>query len=202
MRFSRAIFTAAALSLAAVPAFAQDEPDPTIAPSGEYVTDSGHAYITFSYLHQGYSRPFLRWGEWTGTLDWNADAPSESSVDVNIVAASIDSGVEKFDDHLKSADFFEVETYPSITFKSSQIKTTGPTTGEMTGVLKIKDQEKPVTLDVTFNRAGETQNGGHKIGFSARGQVKRSDFGVDKYVPFVGDDVDLIIEVEFEKPQA
>ena len=193
----------AAVVPAMAPAHAQDAPDLSAAPAGEYVADAGHAYISFSYSHQGYSRPLLRWRDWTGSLDWNPDAPEESSVEVTIQAASIDSGVDKFDEHLRSADFFEVETHPTITFRSTGIERTGDATGVMTGVLTVKGEEKPVTLDVQFNKAGAMRNdAGHKLGFSARGEVSRTELGVGKYAPVVGDEVDLVIEVEFEKPNA
>ncbi|MEO1014384.1 MAG: YceI family protein [Pseudomonadota bacterium] len=203
MTFTRSFLAASVLAFAAAPAFAQDAPNPAAAESGEYTSDPTHAYITFSYSHQGYSRPFLRWRDWNATLDWDADKPEESDVEVEIVAASIDSGVDKFDDHLKSADFFEVEKFPTITFKSGDIEKTGDNTGVMNGVLVVKGEEKPVTLDVTFNRADfDERKKAHKIGFSARGKVSRTELGVGKYAPFVGDDVDLLIEVEFVKPQA
>ncbi|MEM9899645.1 MAG: YceI family protein, partial [Pseudomonadota bacterium] len=119
---------------------------PTDAESGTYTADAGHAYISFSYSHQGYSNPILRWGEWDASLDWNAEKPETSSVTAEINAASIDSGVDRFDDHLKSPDFFEVEKYPTISFKSTEIEKTGDDTGVMKGVLTIKGEEKPVTL--------------------------------------------------------
>ncbi|MGF1543687.1 MAG: YceI family protein [Parvularculaceae bacterium] len=172
--------------------------DPAGAVSGKYKSDPGHAYISFTYLHQGYSRPILRWRDWTGELDWNADDPTKSKLNVEIDAASIDSGVDKFDAHLKSADFFEVEKHPKITFKSTKLTTTGPNTGELTGDLTIKGETKPVTLDVTLNRAADDDFAkAHKLGFSATGEVKRTDFGVGKYAPFVGDEVTLTVEAEF-----
>ena len=183
-------------------AMAQDAPDPAAAAAGRYVIDPEHAYINFSYLHQGYSRPILRWRAWSGELDWDPENLDSSRVYVEIDAASVDSGVDRFDDHLKSPDFFDVENHPTITFRSTSVAVTGETTGSMTGDLTIKGETKPVTLDVTFNRAAAASNGGgHKIGFSAAGVVNRSDFGVDKYVPFVSDAVDLMIEVEFETAQ-
>ncbi|MEM6414492.1 MAG: YceI family protein [Pseudomonadota bacterium] len=177
--------------------------DVSAAESGTYASDPGHAYITFSYLHQGYSKPFLRWRKWDATLDWDADDPSKSTVSVEIDASSIDSGVDKFDAHLRSADFFEVDKYPKITFVSTSLEKTGNATGVMTGDLIVKGKTTPVTLDVTLNKAADDAFAkGHKLGFSARGKVKRSDLGVGKYAPAVGDDVDLVIEVEFVKPKA
>lgn len=191
-------------ALAATSVQAQDDAvNPAAAVAGDYKTDKGHAYITFSYDHQGYSKPYLRWRDWDGELSWDPENPTASVVDVTINAASIDSGVDVFDGHLKEADFFDVENHPTITFKSTSLTTTGETTGTMIGNLTIKGVTKPVTLNVTLNRAAEdNRSNGHKLGFSAKTTVKRSDFGIDKYAPFVSDEVDVIIETEFVKPGA
>ena len=184
-----------------VPAYSQDADAANGAPSGEYKPDVEHAYIAFDYLHQGFSRPVLRWGEWDATLDWDAQDPTASSVSVTINAASIDSGVDRFDGHLRGETFFDVENHPEITFESTSLETTGENTGVMTGDLTIKGITKPVTLDVTMNRAAFLERSNeYKIGFSAEGVVKRSDFGVDAYTPAVSDEVTLNIETEFFMP--
>ncbi len=181
-------------------ASAKSEPDYAAAPSGLYNTDAGHRYITFTYLHQGFSSPYLRWNDWDGELNWNAENPEASSIAVTIDAASIDSGVDEFDNHLKSADFFEVEKFPSITFESTEVKMTGPNTGVVTGDLTIRDQTKPVAVDVTFNKAAYVDRAeAHKIGFSGKTTLLRSDFGVGRYAPVVGDEVTIIIETEFDE---
>jgi polyisoprenoid-binding protein YceI len=196
-RLAVAIIAAAALS---APAGAQDAPDPKAAISGLYKNDPEHAYIVFSYSHVGYSRPHIRWRTWTADLNWNADAPEKSSVSVVIDAASVDSGVDEFDEHLKAAQFFDVEKHKQITFKSTKVVRTGPTTGAITGDLTIKGVTKPVVLEATFNRAADDPFfKTHKIGFSAKTRVKRSDFGVDAYAPAVSDVVDITIETEFNK---
>lgn len=169
---------------------------------GLYKSDTSHAYITFSYDHQGYSRPWLRWRSWTGDLNWNPSAPEQSLIAVVIDAASVDSGVDKFDDHLKSADFFEVEKHPQITFTSTSVAIDGASTAKVAGDLTIKGVTKPVTLDVKINRAADDDFAkGYKLGFSGKTAIKRSDFGVDKYTPFVGDDVEIIVEAEFVMPK-
>ncbi len=169
--------------------------------SGVYAPDAGHRYIVFSYLHQGYSRPIVRWDDWTGELDWNADAPSESSVSITIDVDSVNSGVADFDGHLKGERFFDVANYPEITFVSTDVETTGPDTGTITGDLTIKDMTKPVTLDVVFRKgAYDERNNIYKLGFSGTTTVKRSDFGVGAFVPMVSDEVDIQIETEWEMP--
>lgn len=191
----------AAMFLLGTQAVAQG-PDPAAAPTGVYKTDYKHRYITFSYLHQGYSRPLLRWGDWDATLNWNAEDPTKSSVSAVIKVASVDSGVEEFNGYLQGENFLDVAKYPEITFVSTKLTKTGENTGTMTGDLTIKGVTKPVSLDVTFNRAAFDMRGNkYKIGFSASGSIKRSEFGAGILVPAVSDEVDVSIEAEFESPK-
>ena len=154
-------------------AAAADAGDPTLAESGVYASEPTHAYITFSYLHQGFSRPFLRWRTWTANLDWNAQKPEKSSVTAEIKVASIDSGVDVFDGHLKSADWFDAEKHPTITFKSTSLKTTGDNTGEMTGDLTVKNITKPVTLNVTVQKSG-------RVSVPGRNSIKPANMSAPK----------------------
>lgn len=171
------------------------------APTGQYVADQTHRYITFSYSHLGFSNPYVRWRDWDATLDWNAEKPEQSSVSVTIDAASIDTGVDIFDDHMEGERFFDTANHPEITFVSTEIKRTGDFTGTIIGDLTIKGATHSVTLDTVFNKGDFVQRGNlHKLGFSAKTTVKRSDFGVDAFAPAVSDEVDIVIEVEFDKP--
>lgn len=173
------------------------------APSGTYMSEERHRYITFSYSHNGYSNPWLRWRNWDATLDWNAENPSASSVSVVIDATSIDSGVDVFDGHLNGENFFDTANHPEITFVSTSVQQTGETTGTIEGELTIKGTTKPVTLYATFNNAGfDQRKNAHKLGFSGKTTVKRSDFGVDLLAPAVSDEVDIVIEAEFIMPAA
>lgn len=192
--FAAAAFAAAPL-LGLTAAIAQE------APAGIYVEDDAHAYINMTYVHQGFSSPYIRFNDFAVEVDYDPENVENSTVMVTIQADSIDTGVEDFDAHLNSADFFETETYPEITFVSTSLTKETETTGTMTGNVTIKNNTKPVTLDVTLNKIGETQDGTPKMGLSARGTVLRSDFGVDMAVPYVSDEVDLIIEVELEKAE-
>ena len=177
--------------------------DPKAAPDGLYVTDPAHRTILFSYQHQGYSVPYVRWREWTGKLKWNATKPEQSFIQVDIDASKVDSGVDAFDGHLKGEKFFDVAKHPTITFVSTSLKQKGPNTGTVTGNLTIKGVTKPATLDVTLNKAALEQRGNvHKIGFSGKGVVKRSDWGLDAAVPFVSDEVTITVEAEFVEQTA
>jgi len=175
--------------------------DYAAAESGTYTPDDGHAYIVFSYNHLGFSNPMVRWGDWDANLNWDADNPENSTLDVTIDASSVDTGVADFNDHLNSPDFFDTADYPQIIFNSTALEVTGPESGILTGDLTIKDTTLPVTMDVTINKAGFEERGNvYKLGFSGRTTVLRSDFGLDAYVPNVSDEVDVIVEAEFEKP--
>ncbi|WP_017931646.1 YceI family protein [Robiginitomaculum antarcticum] len=174
-----------------------DAPDISMLTAGDYVMDKTHGYVVFTYLHMGYSKPLLRFNDVDATITLDPENMTGSSVTVDIDPASIDSGVAKFDDHLKSADMFDVAAYPNITFRSTSLTQLTPVTGTLTGDLTMKDVTKPVTLDVTFNKAGENRDGEPTIGFSATGKLTRSDWNLGYAVPVVGDDVELMIEAEF-----
>lgn len=169
-------------------------------PAGTYKSEQGHAYVAFTYWHQGYTKPILRWRETNATIVFDSENPENSTLDVMIPVASIDSGVDKFDEHLVSADFFDADTYPTITFKSTNVQRALLGSGSVTGDMTIKGITKPVTFKGKVNKIGKNfRSGVDMFGVSATANVKRSDFGVDKYAPNVGDDVEIMIEVEFQK---
>lgn len=181
---------------------AADSADLGAVPSGRYTLDKSHGYVNFSYTHLGFSRPIVRFNVLDATLDLDSEAPENSSVEVTIDPASVDSGVDEFDGHLRGERFFQVEEYPEITFVSTAYESDGPATGKLTGDLTIKGVTKPVTLDVTLNNAAEHPMANvPAVGFSARGFVNRSDWGLDYAVPAVTDEVELIIEAEFWKQE-
>ena len=167
-------------------------------PSGVYMNDPAHTYVAFSYTHMGFSHPILRFNTTAATLNFNADHPEQSKLDVKIDAKSIDGGTPTFDEHLNSDRFFDTAKFSEITFKATSIKVTGAMTGTVTGDLTIKGVTKPVTLDVTLNKAGPNpMTKAPSMGFSATGMLKRSDWGLGAYVPNVSDEVKLMIESEF-----
>ncbi len=173
------------------------------APAGIYKSEETHAYITFQYLHQGYARPTLRWNDFEATIDLKPNNPTDSTLSVTIDAASIDSGVDKFDEHLVSSDFFDVDNHPKITFESKELSQNLTGQGKLTGNLTMKGITKPVTLDVKLNKVGQHfQSKKPIIGISASTQIKRSDWDLGLYTPLVGDEVEISIEVEFIKDDA
>jgi len=166
-------------------------------PSGSYGLDKTHGYITFSYTHLGFSNPQVGFNAFDVDLQLDAKNPGNSSFSVVIDAASIDSRVAEFDRHLHGDDYFAVGVHPQITFVSSAVVMTSANTADISGELKIKGVSKPVTLKATLNKAGmHPLQRVPALGVSARATIKRSAWGLSKYVPMVSDEVDLEIEVE------
>jgi len=188
----RCVFFSSLLTLAANAAAELSE-----MPSGKYTLDKTHAYITFSYSHLGFSNPHVGFNEFEVNLDLDSDRPEDSKLDVLIDATSIDSRVEEFDGHLKSEKYFDTANYPEITFTSTRIESTGDGTYDVTGDLTIKGVTKPVTFAATINKADmHPMRKVPTIGVSAATKVMRSDWGIDRAVPSVGNEVTIDIEVE------
>jgi len=162
-----------------------------------YVFDTAHTNVLFFVSHLGFSRMQGEFRTFDGGFTFDSENVGGSSTEVTIDTASVDTDHEGLDKHLRSADFFNVGKFPTMTFVSSGIERTGDNTGQITGTLTMLGVAKPVTLDVTFNKAGvHPINGSYVAGFSARGSIKRSDFGMTYGVPAIGDDVEIVLEVE------
>lgn len=167
-------------------------------PSGTYMLDPNHGYVTFSYSHLGFSNPQLRFGTVHAEIELNADEPTSSGISVSIPVDSIDSGVEVFDGHLRGDRWFNAAEFADITFVSTELTQTDEGTGTLTGDLTIKGITKPVTLDVELIAAGE--HPAHKkdtVGVNATGMVLRSDFDLGAFAPAVSDEVTIAISGEF-----
>jgi polyisoprenoid-binding protein YceI len=128
---------------------------------------------------------------------------SASSVEVTLPLSGLSAFSDKFNEHLRSADFFDAAKFPAATFKSTKVEAAGKDKLKVTGNLTIKDITKPVVLDVTLNKAGEhPMMKMPAIGFNATATIKRSDFGVGNYAPMVSDEVSLRITTEAHAPRA
>jgi polyisoprenoid-binding protein YceI len=162
-----------------------------------YGFDKVHTQIFFSVDHLGFTQSVGRFLDFDGGIVFDRTKPEGSSVDVTIKTASLEMNDEKWNAHLKSADFFNVEKFPSISFKSTGIKVTGEKTADITGDLTILGVTKPTVLHTTFNNAGKHPFADeYHAGFSAAADIKRSDFGLKYGLPAVGDDVKITINVE------
>lgn len=168
-----------------------------------YKLDPNHTDVIAQWNHFGFSNPSLHFGQADGTLVYDADDVSASSVQVTLPLSGLDSFVPDFDEHLKSADFFDAAKFPAATFKSTRVEAAGEGKLKVTGDLTIKDITKPVVLDVTLNKAADHPMAKRPaIGFDASATIKRSDFDLAMYVPNVSDEVKLRITTEAMVPKA
>ncbi len=170
-----------------------------------YDLDPEHTEVRFSWDHLGLSRQSGRFTDVKGVVNFNPNNPAISTVEVTIPLSSIQTGVKKLDEHLlNSREFFNPETHPDITFKSVSVTPTGQRTAEVTGELAMNGVTRPVVLDVIWNFSGEhplstinpTYAGVYASGFSAKTQIRRSDWGLTRTIPFVSDEIRITIETE------
>lgn len=163
----------------------------------KYSFDPSHTQVIFFVNHMGFSMQEGEFHKVDGSLMLDEAQPEKAELNVTIDTNSLDMDEAKWDEHMKSADFFNVAKFPTMTFKSTSVKKTGDKTADVTGDFTLLGVTKPVTLAVTHNKSGKhPMNGKDVAGFSATGKLKRSDFGMNNGLPMVGDDVDIRIEIE------
>lgn len=167
--------------------------------AGTYTVDPGHSQVAFSVNHLGFSTYHGLFGDVTGSMTIDPKTPAKAKVSIDIPISGLKTTVPALDEHLKKADFFDAEKYPTAHFEATSIRPSGKT-ARITGNLTLKGVTKPVVLDATFIGAG-TMMGKRTVGFDATTTIKRSDFGVSYGIPLVPDAVPLQISVAFEKPE-
>lgn len=153
------------------------QPTPTVTAT-VWKLDPAHSDILFSVRHMVIAEVTGRFREFEGTLYQRNTDFSESTVEATIRTASIDTSVADRDNHLRSADFFDVEKYPTMTFKSTSLKKIGEDHFELTGDLTIRNVTKPVTLDVRYMGQAVDPWGNLRAGFKATGTIDRYEYGL------------------------
>lgn len=145
---------------------------------GTYVLDPAHTSLAFVARHAMVTKVRGTFGEFSGEATVDGAAPAASTLKVEVQVASVNTGSADRDAHLRSADFFDVETYPTITFVGTGFDITGDSTVDITGDLTIKDVTRPVTIPFEF--AGEAKDpfGNTRVGFEGRTTVSRKEFGL------------------------
>jgi polyisoprenoid-binding protein YceI len=149
----------------------------TIPAPGTYDLDTAHTTIEFVGRHLMITKVRGRFGDFSGEITIGEE-PEASSVEVVIDAASVESADPRRDDHLRSPDFFDVEQYPTITFRSTKVEPDKSGLWKVTGDLTVKDVTKPVVLEVEFDGAQSTPWGDERAGFSAATELDREDWGL------------------------
>jgi polyisoprenoid-binding protein YceI len=176
--------------------------DEVIPAPGVFTLDPAHSHVGFAVRHMMIAKVRGRFTDFTGTLRV-AEDPFQSGVEVDVAVASIDTRDVQRDTHLRSPDFFDVERFPTLTFRSTRVRANGGDSVRMDGDLTLHGVTKRVALDVVYDGVGEDLWGGQRVGFSATGEVDREAFGLTWNQPLasggvlVGRQVRLEIESEF-----
>jgi len=170
-----------------------------------WTIDPAHSNVEFAVKHLMISTVKGRFADVKGTIEHNETNPAASKVEIDISTGSIDTRAEQRDAHLRSPDFFDVERFPTMTFKSKRLD--GDINGEfkLIGDLTIKGTTREVALDAEFQGRTRDPWGGDRMGFEAKGKINRKDFGLnwnqalDAGGWVLGDDIKLSIGVELVK---
>ena len=167
-------------------------------PAGTYELDVTHTAVEFSARHM-LTRTRGRFTEFSGTIEVG-ETPEDSNVQVEIKAASVQTNMDKRDEHLKSGDFLEIEKYPVLTFTSTGVRPTGGTGFELDGDLTIKDVTRPVTLTGEYEGWGPDMQGNPMFSASAKAAIDREDWDItwNMVVETGGLLVSKKVELEFD----
>ncbi|MFI4950979.1 MAG: YceI family protein [Caulobacterales bacterium] len=177
--------------------------DPDRIPAGTYVLDSKEALVRYATIHMGLTEFWGTFPNASGTLTIDPGNVGAAKVDIKVPVLSVETTNKELNAEFISSEFFDFGRFRTIHFVSTQVVRAGPRTARMTGDLTVHGITRPVVFNVTFNNAGP--NSFSKVltlGFKAEGVVKRSEFGLGKYVPIVSDDTTITISAAFEQKPA
>jgi polyisoprenoid-binding protein YceI len=167
-----------------------------------WAIDPAHTQVEFAVKHMMFTTVKGTFPGVTGTFTFDEQNPANSSVDVTIDAASVTTRQEQRDAHLRSADFFDVETYPTITFRSKRVEPTGDNNLKVYGDLTLHGVTRQVALDTSYHGRGVTPWGNEVASYSAATQINRRDYGLtynavlESGGVMVGDAIKIAIELE------
>ena len=190
--------------LASLSAFAADGAKASGAET--YVIDASHSDVVFGWNHFGFSNPSARFDKIEGSVLLDTTDLTRSSVSVTLPLDGLDTRIAKLDEELRGPDFLDAARYPAITFKSTKVEKAGANGLRITGDLTLHGVTRPVTLDAKVNKIGIFEIPGvvkaPAAGFDATTTIKRSDFGVTKYVPAVSDEIPVRITLDAKQAPA
>jgi polyisoprenoid-binding protein YceI len=170
-----------------------------------WTIDGAHSEILFSARHMMIATVRGKFAKFEGTIEADEKNPTAARVHVQIDAASIDTGNDQRDTHLRSGDFLNVEQFPQITFKSTKVEQLDDERGRLHGDLTIRDVTRPVVLDVEFAGIAKSPWGTTSAGFSASTKLNRKDWGLNWNVALetggwlVSDEIKVTIDLELVK---
>lgn len=161
-----------------------------------YNVDPVHTSIVFRIKHLNVAYFFGRFNGASGTIVVDREVVSNSSVDIQVKVNDVDTFNSDRDKHLKTADFFDAQKYPVIEFKSRSVKKIDPTTLEVSGDIMFHGAKRPLTVRVLQTGSGKDPWGNFRMGFETDFTIKRSEFGMDKMLNLIGDEVRITVSVE------
>lgn len=167
-------------------------PSPATTAAGAYAVDSGHSGVVFRIQHNGAGMFHGMIGAPTGTFSIDPGG----TIDVSVKTENINTLNGKRDQHLKTSDFFSAKEFPTLTFKSTSIKSAGDKQYEVAGDLTLHGVTKPVNVAMTHTGTGKGRDGGELVGVECRFTIKRSDFGMNFMQGPLGDEVNITVFLE------
>lgn len=201
----------APMAAADAPSVAELAPD---VPAGTYTVEPSHASLLFRVSHMGFSMYTARFTDFDAELEFDPERPADSTLTATVDATSLETDFPfpdqvDFDAQLQGEDWLHTAEHPEMTYRSTKVTMTGPNTARIDGELTLRGVTRPVTLNATFNGGypGMAMDPNARIGFSAEGTLERSEFGMEYGIPApgsnmgVGDEVQVIIEVEMSGPE-
>ena len=190
---------AAVLAVAPFAALAEATLAPDQVPAGTYVIDTKETQVRYGTIHMGFTKFYGSFPGAVGTMTLDPKNLAATKVEIKVPVWLLDTTNRELDAELMSDEYFNEIKFRTMRFVSTGLTRTGPRTAKLAGDLTIRGVSKPIVLDVTFVGAGP--NAFSKVttvGFNATGMVKRSDFGMGKYVPIVSDETEISISAAFE----
>ncbi|MFI6617662.1 YceI family protein [Streptomyces sp. NPDC050528] len=146
--------------------------------TGDYTIDPAHTTLGFTARHAMVTNVKGKFLDFTGTLHLDGTDPAKSTASLDVKMDSIDTGSPDRDGHLKSADFFKTDEFPTMTFRSTSAESLGGDDYRITGDLEILGTTKPITIDLEFNGAAKDPFGNERVGFEGKAEILRSEFGL------------------------
>ena len=169
---------------------------PSVSLAADYALDATHTGVVFKVQHLGMSYTFGRFNDVEGSISFDDVALDKSAFEFTVKAGSVDTGNKKRDDHLRGPDFFSAKQFPVIRFRSTKVETAEDGTYELTGEMSLHGKKRSITVPLTKMGEGKDPWGKQRIGFATTFTIKRSDYGMDKMLDVVGDDVTMMISFE------
>jgi polyisoprenoid-binding protein YceI len=174
--------------------------DPAAVQGGVYAVEPGHTQVMFGVLHVGFTNYYGVFSKASGELKLNPKTLENSQLDVTVPISSVATTSTVLDEELRGEQWLDAQKYPTMTFHSTKITRTGPSTADVAGDLTLHGVTRPVVLKAQLVGAGVNPlDKSYNAGFQISGEIKRSDFGVKTYVPLISDEVHLMISGAFKK---